>query len=72
MHKQAVTRGERMILAAVLALAGGCQLAQMQVSPPLDGLSVRNLSLERVYRLVRATLLLYRSLQGELETEQSR
>ncbi len=36
MHKQAVTRGERMILAAVLALAGGCQLPQMQVSPPLD------------------------------------
>ena len=34
MHKQA--RGERMILAAVLALAGGCQLPQMQVSPPLD------------------------------------
>ncbi|MGH8237117.1 MAG: hypothetical protein ACREXP_08860 [Steroidobacteraceae bacterium] len=30
MHKQAVPRGERMILAAVLALAGGCQLPQMR------------------------------------------
>jgi hypothetical protein len=37
MRKKTVTRSERMILTAVLALAGGCQLAQMQVSPPLDG-----------------------------------
>jgi hypothetical protein len=36
MHKKNVTRSERAILAAVLSLAGGCQLAQMQVSQPLD------------------------------------
>ena len=35
MHKN-VTRSERAILVAVLTLAGGCQLAQMQVSAPLD------------------------------------
>ena len=35
MHKN-VTRSERAIPVAVLTLAGGCQLAQMKVSPPLD------------------------------------
>ena len=113
MHKN-VTRSERAIVVAVLTLAGGCQLAQMQVSAPLDAvpalpveplvrkwsapirfgawhtvprpgeaqaghnrpqvriaMSLTPLERHRV-AAVLATLLLYRSLQDQLETEQSR